>query len=206
MQDRMSDALRAPVPPASAFAGMAGDPYAAGARGLISRGPAPSPGAPGVGLGAMAAGPPSGMTNMAPPQIAMPSPDAQVANQRQAAMGGIPGAPLGDMARLQAMNQARAAPVPGQGWDMAKAVGLGGMAGGLGGSPIGAGVGAGAGALMEMLRQRKRQQPLKQATGGLVKTEPKRMAMGGVAKLRKGYPNCKGMGKAVKGGGYKGSK
>lgn len=118
---------------------------------------------------------------------------------------GPPSSVLGDMARLQGQNQMRAAGAPGAGWGMAKAIGLGGMGGGLGGSGLGAGVGAGAAGLMELLRQRKAKQPLKQAKGGLVQ-EPKRMAMGGVAKVRKNYPNCKGMGKAVKGGNYKGSK
>jgi len=126
---------------------------------------------------------------------------------------------LGDMARLQQQNQIRAAAAPGQGWDMARAVGLGGAFGGLGG-PVGAGVGAGAAGLMELLRQRRAKQPLKQATGGLVKAEPQRMAMGGAAKVRKDFPHtpplpkknshgnpltAKGMGKANRGGSFKGS-
>ena len=164
------------------------------------------------------------------PNVAAPTINAVGMGGLTTPMGGpSPGLTPADAVRAQ-MAQAAQANVPGAGRNMLRAGLAGaGIGAAFGGSPISTGVGAGIGLAGQYLKDRRKKNAAMMANGGAVKAEPVRMAMGGAAKVRKDFPkmpdppkknsfsnplnghatastNSRGMGKALRGGTFKGSR
>jgi hypothetical protein len=200
--------------------GLAGAAMRAQAPGQLGPlGPGPNNAAPGqdAALQAMQARMMGAQGAAPPPSVAgIPQGPPQMAGAGPPPMGA---GTLADQNRA-ALAQAQQAPIRGNpGGFLTSGLAGAGLGAIAGQSGLATGVGAGAGMLAEYLKQRKLRNPARpMATGGLV--EPVRMAMGGAAKVRKNFPHtpplpkknshgnpltARGMGKATRGGSFKGS-